>query len=282
MPHDSAFDEWRASQKKHSVLSDYGVDIDELSSEGLDNLIAQITADHDLASQQERDIMESWNTRAYADLAPEEYWDEYHKWYVANGVEDIKKRRDRLSSDLRRAQAEKNWRSLDPATIIQKAKDLFGTTDDFVKAGFILPDGTLLDMSQGHDKRTVFHNDTAQDVLRSLGYPVNNALDSFIGRAGAIRIDLDSDGIDIPQSGITKEQYATLRDFLDQHINTQNYGRDNFYVMAVGLNPGDSGKFNPSNPSQIINGIRQYYNTGEFPDLTTTSAFHNTPIRFSL
>lgn len=270
-------------QTKFSITSDlyneYGVDIDTAEDSELESLSDQITKAYDEAKKEQADIQSTWNSNDYASLSADEYWARHHEWSEQSGIDAVKRRVDKLGSYNRAITKEKAWRAIDPEALIQKAKDIYGTTDDFRKSGYILPDGTMLDMSQGANKRTLFHHETAQEVLFALKYPASDAIEKFVGRGGAIRIDVDSDGIDIPQSGMTPAQYETLRDFLSDFIATEDYDRAAFYVSTFGKNIGTSERFNPSNTTQILNAIRQYYDTGSFPKQSTTQQFYG---RFSM
>ena len=272
-----------ATETKFSIVDDlyneYGVDIDTAEDSELESLYDQITKAYDEAKKEQADIQSTWNSNDYASLSADEYWARYHEWNEQSGIDAVKRRVDKLGSYNRAITKEKAWRAIDPEALIQKAKDIYGTTDDFRKSGYILPDGTMLDMSQGSNKRTLFHHETAQEVLFALKYPASDAIEKFVGRGGAIRIDVDSDGIDIPQSGMTPAQYETLRDFLSDFIATEDYDRAAFYVSTFGKNIGTSERFNPSNTTQILNAIRQYYDTGSFPKQSTTQQFYG---RFSM
>lgn len=261
------------------IYDTYGVDINTAEDSRLDELARQIDEEYEAAQKEQADIRSTWTDKDYADLTPDEYWARYHEWNEQSGIDAVKRRVDTLGSYSRAISKEKAWRAIDPEALIQKAKDIYGTTDDFRKSGYILPDGTMLDMSQGANKRTLFHHETAQEVLFALKYPASDAIEKFVGRGGAIRIDVDSDGIDIPQSGMTPAQYETLRDFLSDFIATEDYDRAAFYVSTFGKNLGTSERFNPSNTTQILNAIRQYYDTGSFPKQSTTQQFYG---RYSL
>lgn len=107
--------------------------------------------------------------------------------------------------------------------LINKAIEKFGLTDDFLEAGFILPDGTMLDFSGKNiggiaGKRALDHRDitTIDDDLKS----GTNGMEEFMDMTNSIRYELRADqhGIntqiqfyDLP----TSKQLRTLKDSIE-------------------------------------------------------------------
>lgn len=77
-------------------------------------------------------------------------------------------------------------------SVCGRAVEAFGVTEDIRKAGFILPDGRLLDFSRGNERAVVEHN-----KISNL-YHARNRTDEdmfkrmyrFMGECGAVRITL--------------------------------------------------------------------------------------------
>lgn len=100
--------------------------------------------------------------------------------------------------------------------IFQKAVQYFGTTSDFREAGYILPDGTLLDFSEKKNgglpgMRTMDH----REVAEILCLPQTEALIEFMN-AGCIRVMPESPGLDISVCP-TKKQINVIRRFVNYH-----------------------------------------------------------------
>lgn len=103
--------------------------------------------------------------------------------------------------------------------IFGAAKERFGTTQDMREAGYILPDGTMLDFTgrhqvdKGHDtsflngRRSVDHRDIKQLNYEADGNTesgLNVSMEDFVGR-GAVRIDANAGVINL-SARPTKEQ----------------------------------------------------------------------------
>lgn len=97
--------------------------------------------------------------------------------------------------------------------IYQKAVQYFGTTSNFREAGYILPDGTILDFSGKQNggppgKRTVDHREVA-DIL---DLPPTEALITFMN-SGCIRVMPECPGLDISIYP-TEKQIDVIRRFV--------------------------------------------------------------------
>lgn len=97
--------------------------------------------------------------------------------------------------------------------IYQKAIQYYGTTSDFREAGYILPDGTMLDFSGKKDggppgKRSIDHREVA-DIL---DLPKMEALNTFMNY-GCIRVMPECPGLDISIYP-TKKQIDVIRRFV--------------------------------------------------------------------
>lgn len=112
----------------------------------------------------------------------------------------------------------------DQDVIINKAVEYYGTTDEPIKAGFILPDGRMLDLSGGHQVRMKEH----AEVLRDIGIDLNSFIDY-----GIIRINFPNKYqhsiLDIelykPLTGSQKRTIAGIvKDYDSKIIAESNHG----------------------------------------------------------
>lgn len=93
--------------------------------------------------------------------------------------------------------------------VLKKAKEYFGTTDDFKKAGYILTDGTMLDLTgqtnerMGHSAIQVIYTELEKDD------PVESFLD-----LGNVRISSEFKGIEV-RNNINEQQKNTLGKYID-------------------------------------------------------------------
>lgn len=142
----------------------------------------------------------------------------------------------------------------------RKAVKAFKTTTNFNEAGYLLPDGKLLNFSGGErNHRYRDHREIGEIYEATNGAA---AMNRFLAD-GNIRIMAESPGVDLP-AGVepTREQYAALRRFISN--NGVQDGR--FFVdfsNADGSRAGDYAYEGKINAERVINDIRYYYETGE-------------------
>jgi SAM-dependent methyltransferase len=164
--------------------------------------------------------------------------------------------------------------NFDPGTDLWEwAKSVKGTTDDINEAGYILPDGTLLDFSGKRDGGPM--GDRAEDH-RQLGLPTEEYItgtDLMLAfmEDGAIRIDANSGLVDIARRP-TFDQEAKIREVLEMNP-------DNGYVEM------DDGErqyaFAVNNPRAAIGRIRRWFNGEDFEeDILFQIVYHGTPHTF--
>ena len=154
--------------------------------------------------------------------------------------------------------------------VFDKAKERFGTTEDFGEAGYILPDGTMLDFSgrhqvdEGQDTshlrggRHVDHRDIKQLNYEKDGNTetgMNVSMEDFIGR-GAIRIADNAGSINLSQKP-TPKQARTLRRYI-QH-------NDGYVTVEIG-NGYDSehyGEYDEgTKATKVMGDIDRYFDEG--------------------
>ena len=162
--------------------------------------------------------------------------------------------------------AEKENRAIEKAGVPaaeyfrKKALKAFKTTTNFNEAGYLLPDGKMLNFSGGErNHRYRDHREIGEIYEATNGV---KALNRFL-RDGNIRVMAESPGIDLA-SGVepTKEQYAALRRF----INTNGVTDGQFFVdfsSADGANVGKYAYTGKIVADRIINDIKYFFQNGK-------------------
>ena len=146
--------------------------------------------------------------------------------------------------------------------LMNLAIEQFGTTSSLRRAGYILPNGTLLKFSDG-DIRDIDHRSICMVYVEnnipiwSDDYQYNYVVD-FMNH-GAIRCDVNTGLINLTQEP-TDEQYYVLRKFMrmsdgeayvDITDEVGNTIHSFYYVEAV--------------PSRLVNDLHQYFTKGVKP-----------------
>lgn len=167
----------------------------------------------------------------------------------------------------------------------EKAKEHFGTTEDFQIAGYLLTDGTMLDFSGSHwmegasakeiadwrrnnHFRQVDHEDI-YEVMESSG----DNRKQFMDR-GNIRLSPEAPGFNISsRKEPTAAQYRMLKEFIREVKNNPEYDADRFYVDIETNKPNKIIYENNLNEDRIINDIKSYFETGEMPKQSTLDQF---------
>ena len=153
--------------------------------------------------------------------------------------------------------------------LFDAAKERFGTTRDLREAGYVLPDGSMLDFSGRHQasgdtsylngERTVDHRDIEDlNFERDLNTPSgrNTSMPDFIER-GAIRIHMP--GMINLAVKPTPEQASVLERLInaDNHYVTVDFGN--------GYSTEHSAEYDNARPVRIINDINRYFDEGYTP-----------------
>lgn len=157
-------------------------------------------------------------------------------------------------------------------TIFNAAKNLFGTTRDIREAGYILPDGTMLDFSGRHEmdsgmdtsflrgRRSVDHRDIKKIAYERDGNTqtgIETSMPDFI-RRGAIRIDDGAGSINLSVKP-TSKQKAALRQLI---------ARNDGYVQVEFGDGWDSQhyvEYDEAKPAKVFADIDRYFDEGIKP-----------------
>ena len=152
----------------------------------------------------------------------------------------------------------------------KKALKAFKTTTNFNEAGYLLPDGKLLNFSGGErNHRYRDHREIGEIYEATQGAA---ALNRFLND-GNIRIMAESPGIDLA-SGVepTTEQYAAIRRFVKSHGAQEGQ----FFVDfsdAEGHKAGNYAYEGRVNADRVINDIKYYYANGEVREQSEIGKF---------
>lgn len=158
-----------------------------------------------------------------------------------------------------------------PEYFRKKALKSFKTTTNFNEAGYLLPDGKLLNFSGGErNHRYRDHREIGEIYEATQG---SAALNRFMSD-GNIRIMAESPGVDIT-SGVepTKEQYAAIRRF----VNANGVKSGKFFVDfsdADGHRAGNYFYEGRVSADRVINDIKHFYATGEIRAQSVAARFH--------
>ena len=144
------------------------------------------------------------------------------------------------------------------------AVEQFGTTDHFERAGYILPDGRMLDFAQNDSTRDTDH----REILGVFGpAEVSNgteALNEFLAD-GNVRVMAEAPGVDIAaKTPPTEQQLRQIRAMVEQLGSEKRR-----FTLDISTTDGRvaaskeySGKVDAD---RVTREIREYYKTGELP-----------------
>lgn len=148
--------------------------------------------------------------------------------------------------------------------LFKDAKNEFGTTRDFREAGYLLPDGSMLDFSEKKNggepgRRGADHRDIAR-VINDRSYGTKTEyLDDFINE-GAIRLIPESGAFSVAQQP-TKEQKNMLRNFIYRYN-----GEVEVEIYKNGHSVADPYYRERTSPTRILNDIDAYFKDGIIPE----------------
>ena len=152
----------------------------------------------------------------------------------------------------------------------KKALKAFKTTANFNEAGYLLPDGKMLNFSGGErNHRYRDHREIGEIYEATNGvYALNRFLND-----GNIRVMAESPGVDIA-AGVepTAEQYAAIRRFVKSHGTAEAQ----FFVDFSGEDGRKVSSYSYEgkvNADRVINDIKYYYATGEVREQSDIGRF---------
>jgi hypothetical protein len=205
--------------------------------------------------------------------------EEYSEWITNSEHGKIFKELADLEKEyeaLRERSEEKRKEAKEPDAYEarEKAVEHFGYTDNFGVAGYILPDGRMLNFSGDKNKG---YGLRGQDH-RAIGYVFENlkgnaALARFV-KDGNIRIIAESPGITISNQTVpSDQQYAKIREFINAVKSERAFYVD--FMDEKGMNVGSIAYEGTVDETEIIYDIKEFFRTGEVRD-------RNDDIRYSI
>ena len=213
----------------------------------------------------------------------------YEEWKKVSGYGELVSKRDALLNDIGRLteEYEKKRESreieeekaaiaksgLSEADYFRKqAVKEFGYTPHFYDAGYILPNGKMLNFSGEKDR----HFGSRGQDHRAIGiiYANTQGTDALIRfmNDGNIRIMAESPGLDISSnSEPTREQYSIIRSFIYEYANQEYFNID--LSDERGNVIGSLEYEGRINPTRVINDVKHYYETGEIREQSNVDRF---------
>ena len=140
----------------------------------------------------------------------------------------------------------------------------FGTTDRFERAGYILPDGRMLNFAQNDGTRDTDHREIL-DVFGPAEVPNGTeALNKFLAD-GNVRVMAEAPGVDIAaKTPPTEQQLRQIRAMVEQLGSEKRRFTIDISTTdgRVAVSKEYSGKVDAD---KVVREIREYYKTGELP-----------------
>ena len=152
------------------------------------------------------------------------------------------------------------------------AKEQFGVTEEFRRAGYILPDGQMLDFAQNDRSRDTDH----REILEAFGpAEVKNgteALNEFL-LDGNVRVMAEAPGVDISaDTAPTAQQLEQIRKMVDELS-----GERGQFILDISTADGRvaaSKAYSGSvDADKVVREIRDYYRTGELAQESELARF---------
>ena len=152
-------------------------------------------------------------------------------------------------------------REEDTDTIFATAKEEFASTNDWLKTGWLMPDGTQLDFAEGGDYRGTDHRAIGA-AYKGVAEHQWQYLQDFESRGG-IRIHMNRDGkygtIEMTIKP-TAEQKKRLRSFIGAVG-----GNVDVDFMDENYNTAHSASYEGVSPARVLSGITSFYDEGIKP-----------------
>ena len=195
--------------------------------------------------------------------------------FEANQIKNVNNLNPSFNEDIRYSLSE------DVEKTINNAKKEFGITTDFREAGYITPDGELLDFSGKRNggplgKRSQDHREIGEIYTDEQYHSAENKypnmgtataiMQDFIDM-GNIRVMPETNGFDLTLEP-TQAQYNTLREYIDNSSDDiyVDINKHNGYYDSASYPAGTSS-------SKIINDLKTYFETGKFPKQSSTAQY---------
>lgn len=152
------------------------------------------------------------------------------------------------------------------------AVERFGTTEQFERAGYILPDGQMLDFAQNDSTRDTDHREIIDVFGPSEVKTGTEALNAFLAD-GNIRVMAEAPGIDVSaEVRPSAEQLERIREMAET-IGAERRGFTLDFSAADGKAVASKTYRGRINADRIVREIREYYQTGTLPEESNLAQF---------
>lgn len=159
----------------------------------------------------------------------------------------------------------------------EQAADTYGTTKWFESAGYILPDGRMLDFSGGSDKsvRDLDHRDI-QSVYGpaelARGAEQTDYLNAFIAE-GNVRVMAESPGVDVSaETEVSDAQKAAIAEMADT-LGAAKHGFNLDISRKDGSTAATRWYEGRVRGSEVVRDLETYYRTGSLPEQSELNRF---------
>ena len=157
----------------------------------------------------------------------------------------------------------------------KQAADVFGYTSDFREAGYMLPNGRMLNFSgekgRHYGSRAEDHRAIGQ-IYASSELQGGAAMMQFM-KDGNIRVMAETPGVDIATTAEpTREQYEAIRNMARRFAGEEYFNVD--LTDEKGYTVDTLEYEGRVDPTRIINDIKSYFKTGEIRQQSVVSQFH--------
>lgn len=163
--------------------------------------------------------------------------------------------------------------------LFEAAKEEFGVTNNFGVAGYMLPDGALLDFSEAKDggpanKRTRDHREVGS-IIEDRDYDTRSEYITDFLNEGAIRIMPESDAVNLSVAP-SAEQREKLLDYF--------YKKNGYIILEIDDQNGKSAAYmeydKGTSPYRIMRDIDNYFNEGIVPQQNTMFKTSSKPVTY--
>ena len=152
------------------------------------------------------------------------------------------------------------------------AVEQFGTTEQFERAGYILPNGQMLDFAQNGSTRDTDHREIIDVFGPSEVRTGTEALNAFLAD-GNIRVMAEDPGIDVPaEARPSTEQLERIREMAET-IGAERRRFTLDFSAPDGKAVASKTYRGRINADRIVREIREYYQTGTLPEESDLAQF---------
>ena len=152
------------------------------------------------------------------------------------------------------------------------AVERFGTTEQFERAGYILPDGQMLDFAQNDSTRDTDHREIIDVFGPSEVRTGTEALNAFLAD-GNVRVMAEAPGIDVPaEVRPSTEQLERIREMAET-IGAERRSFTLDFSAPDGKAVASKTYRGRINADRIVREIREYYQTGTLPEESSLAQF---------